>query len=671
MRLSSVFIRVGAFAAAAILSGVSAKVAVSTIESRSVIGVQEELLDYGHDWVTVIGDGLQVILEGQAPSEAERFRAISLSGRVVDASRVIDNMSVIASAGMIAPDFAIEILRNDSGVSLIGLVPASMDRADLSKRISALAGDGAVSDLLETADYTPPGDWRPAVNYGLRALEMLPRSKISVAPGRVAITASSDSAEQKARLETQLAQQVPDLIDVALNITAPRPVVSPYITRFSIDAKGAHLDVCTADTQATVNRIAETAKEAGLVTEPNCVLALGVPSKTWGTAVVESIKAVKTLGAATITLSDADVTLVASETVSQEQFDSVVAELKTKLPDLFALEATLTKPKADTDEALPVLSLSLAEDGLVSVAGPVSDDMSNVTAENYAKARFGADKVSMTTEIVEGLPSGWSVRALTGIEVLSFLSNGSVVVEPETVIVRGETGNSSASSEIASVLVDKLGQAQQFDIDVKYVEQLDPLAGLPTPEECVAQIKILSVDRKITFDPGKASISADSLQLVDDIADILRLCLDLELEIAGYTDSQGREEMNLNLSQQRADSVLSALRQRRIPTSAFTAVGYGEADPIASNETEEGREANRRIEFRLKRDEVPVEDTENAEVPADGAEAPMADAGTTDDAAAPSDDVAEEETANPDIVIGDENNPLSGKAPKSRPERNE
>lgn len=662
MRLSSVFTRVSAFAAAAVLSGVAARVAVATIESRSVIGVQEELLDYGHDWVTVIGDGLQVILEGQAPSEAERFRAISLSGRVVDASRVIDNMSVVASAGMIAPDFAIEILRNDSGVSLIGLVPASMDREALGKRIATLAADGVVSDLLETADYTAPDDWRPAVNYGLRALEMLPRSKISVAPGRVAITASSDSPEQKARLETQLAQQVPDLIDVALNITAPRPVVSPYITRFTIDTKGAHLDVCTADTQATVNRITEAAKEAGLATAPNCVLALGVPSKTWGTAVVESIKAVKVLGSATVTLSDADVTLTAAETVSQEQFDAVVTELRGKLPDLFALEATLTKPKADTDEAAPEISLSLSEEGMVSVSGPLADDMSLVTAENYAKARFGADNVTMTTQIVEGLPSGWSVRALTGIEVLSFLSSGSVIVEPETVVVRGETGNSSASSEIASVLVDKLGQAQRFDIDVTYVEKLDPLAGLPTPEECVEQIKVLSVGRKITFDPGKATISADSLQLVDDIADILRLCLDLELEIAGYTDSQGREEMNLNLSQQRAESVLSALRQRRIPTSAFTAVGYGEADPIASNETEEGREANRRIEFRLIKDETAPEDA----VPEDAAQVEAAE-----DGAQEATETAAQDTSNPDVVIGDENHPLSGKTPKTRPEKSE
>lgn len=67
--------------------------------------------------------------------------------------------------------------------------------------------------------------------------------------------------------------------------------------------------------------------------------------------------------------------------------------------------------------------------------------------------------------------------------------------------------------------------------------------------------------------------------------------------------------MNQQLSQARAQSILNELRGRRIPTSSYTAVGYGETQPIADNDTEEGREANRRIEFRLIRPE-PVEASE-------------------------------------------------------------
>jgi OOP family OmpA-OmpF porin len=76
--------------------------------------------------------------------------------------------------------------------------------------------------------------------------------------------------------------------------------------------------------------------------------------------------------------------------------------------------------------------------------------------------------------------------------------------------------------------------------------------------------------------------------------------------------------MNLNLSQARADSVLNGLLARRVLTSNLTAVGYGETRPIADNETEEGREANRRIEFTLVLPEEEQPESANA---ADGTEA--------------------------------------------------
>jgi len=75
-------------------------------------------------------------------------------------------------------------------------------------------------------------------------------------------------------------------------------------------------------------------------------------------------------------------------------------------------------------------------------------------------------------------------------------------------------------------------------------------------------------------------------------------CGDIILEIGGHTDSQGREQMNLNLSQARANAVLFELQRRRILTKNIVAKGYGESEPVASNETEQGREKNRRIEFR-------------------------------------------------------------------------
>ena len=599
MRLSALTLRLGVFAFVAVLALIGARAAVSVVGARSVVAVRESLVDRGYDWASVLGDGLQVILEGQAPTEATRFRAISSAGRIVDASRVIDNMSVAESDKLVSPDFAIEILRNDSGVSLIGLIPADTDREALNRRIADIAKGQPVTDLLETADYPVPEKWRDAVSYSLRALEMLPRSKISVGADRVSVNAISDSAAEKAQLETSLARNTPDGVRLAVVITAPRPVVSPYITRFSLTEAGAKFDACAADSPEAERTILASATAAGFAGKSPCVQALGVPSRTWAQAVSQSIDAVAELGGGTVTVSDTDITLVALEGTAQETFDTVVGELENALPDVFALAADLPATPDPAAAGPPQFTATRSPEGAVQLRGRVPDQLVNVTAENYAKARFGQSQVTMGTRVVEGLPTGWSVRVLAGIEALSKLSNGSVIVEPALITIKGNTGLETAQADITGLLVNKLGQASDFDIDVTYVKQLDPIAGLPTPEECVAQIDALTTERKITFDPGSASITADTQPVVDDIADVLKKCPDLRILIAGYTDSQGREEMNQQLSQQRASAVLSALRLRRVPVGSFEAKGFGEADPIETNETEAGREANRRIEFSL------------------------------------------------------------------------
>ncbi|MEM7731187.1 MAG: BON domain-containing protein [Pseudomonadota bacterium] len=94
MRLSSLLAIVGVFVAAALLCLVSARFAVAVIEGTSKSAVLNALDDTGLVWSEVNTDGLQVYLSGTAPSEAARFRAMSVAGSVVEATRVIDQMLV-------------------------------------------------------------------------------------------------------------------------------------------------------------------------------------------------------------------------------------------------------------------------------------------------------------------------------------------------------------------------------------------------------------------------------------------------------------------------------------------------------------------------------------------------------------------------------------------------
>jgi OOP family OmpA-OmpF porin len=600
MRLSAFFIRFAAFCLAVIVCIFSSRVVVTIVETRSIEAVGVALEQQGHEFASVLGDGLQVILEGEAASEAMRFRVISTAGGMIDASRVIDNMTVQNSAGIVAPEFSLEILRNDSGISVIGLIPASSDRNEITETLTDMAGENSnFADFLTTADYSVPESWDRAVEFALHALRQLPRSKISVRAEQVYVEAISDSLAQKAQLETSLRRFSPEGVLTTLNISAPRPVVSPFLTRFIIDENGRRFDSCVVDTIAAELLVVAAAQAAGVEGQIGCMVALGAPTTRWADAVMMSIAALDDLGGGTVTISDVDIILVANTGTAESNFDRVASELENALPEIFALEVFLPATLTQNDESPPQFIATLSPEGLVQLRGRISSDLLNTTAENFAHAKFAAADVSMATRVVDGLPSSWPIRVLAGLEALSQLSNGSVIVEPANVVVRGNTGIQNAGGEITRLLIEKLGEAEDFEVSVTYVEKLDPIAALPTKEECLNQIMVVTGSRKITFEPSSARITGAGAAILDDITEILQRCADLRIQVAGFTDSQGSEDGNQRLSQQRADAVLDGLRVRRVPVANFQSMGYGEADPISDNETADGREANRRIEFSL------------------------------------------------------------------------
>lgn len=585
-----------AFAVAGVLAVLVAWGASVLIERRSVAAIEARYVEQGIDGINVRADGLRVVLTGIAASEAARFRAVNQAGRVVESGRIVDEIAVAPSRVIDPPRYSVEMLRNDDGIQLIGLLPDDESETALTTAATALS-QAAVSAMLETASFTPPKDWAAAFDFGMAALKMLPRSKISVAADGVTVTAIAASEAEKRQFEADLAAIKPAAPPVTIAISAPRPVLTPFTLRFVIDGTGPHFDACAADTERARDRILAAAYAAGMEGTANCVIGLGVPTPRWGEAAAAGIKALATLGSGTITFSDADVTLLGTEDTPQATFDRVVGELESALPAVFSLDATLPK-KPDAPVAGPKeFTAELAESGKVELRGRLIDESERAIVDAFAKAQFGAANVYVATRLDPELPDGWPIRVLAGLEALAELDHGSLLVRPDTVEVTGVTGSQDARGRISQILSGKLGQGRTFKVSVTYDKALDPQAALPTPQECLAQVSELLRYKKISFTPGSAEIEASAVGLVSAIADVLTQCPPMELEIAGHTDSQGSEEGNRALSQARAEAVLVALQGRRVDVSKMRAVGYGETRPIAENETDLGREANRRIEF--------------------------------------------------------------------------
>ncbi|MDY6860561.1 MAG: OmpA family protein [Pseudomonadota bacterium] len=652
MRKASNMIALSAILLAALLAGLSAVYAANLIERRSATEIRHALAAEGITWAGVETDGLQVRLYGTAPTEAIRFRALTITGTVVDAARVIDQMDVTPASPVAPPRFSLELLRNNDGLSMIGLIPGGNQRDTIIKSVKKAADGAQITDMLDVAEFERPEGWDAALEFGLEAMRLLPRSKISISADQVAVTAISDSPAQKRKLEAALAREAPDGIATHIDISSPRPVIAPFTLRFVIGPDGARFDACSAHTAEGRERILAAARAAGLPDDAGgCTLGLGVPSPNWAAAVETGIAALARLGGGALTFSDADVTLVALDDAPRSLFDTVTAELEADLPEVFSLHAVLPEPvKLDGSgdpKGPPEFVATLSPEGQTQLRGRVTDEVMRTAAESYARSRFGLGNVYSAMNLDETLPDGWPRRVLTGLEGLAELSNGVVIVQPEFVALRGATGDPEARARIARLFGEKLGEAQNFSIEVAYEERLDPVASMPTPQECVDGINAILAEQKITFAPGSVTLEGEALKVVDRIASALRDCPGVRMEIGGHTDSQGREVMNEQLSQQRAEAVLAELIARRILTTDLTARGYGESVPIAENDTEDGREANRRIEFRLitpKTGAAPEEaaQTGGAETP-DGSQAPETDADTPEEAGAPETETADEQ----------------------------
>jgi outer membrane protein OmpA-like peptidoglycan-associated protein len=107
-----------------------------------------------------------------------------------------------------------------------------------------------------------------------------------------------------------------------------------------------------------------------------------------------------------------------------------------------------------------------------------------------------------------------------------------------------------------------------------------------------------SFDR-LTFETGKATLKPESQEQLKNISEILKAYPKVTLKIGGYTDNTGDPQVNLKLSQQRADTVMADIVRLGVNASRLKAEGYGKEHPVADNSTEEGRAKNRRIDMRV------------------------------------------------------------------------
>ena len=166
--------------------------------------------------------------------------------------------------------------------------------------------------------------------------------------------------------------------------------------------------------------------------------------------------------------------------------------------------------------------------------------------------------------------------------------------------ILGNNVGNGQNSELGAVLGTVVGGAagavigHQMDKQAKKIEEEIPGADVKRVDDGI----VVTFDENnggVYFDTNKYNINEKSKQTLDKLAAILKEYPDTNVLVAGHTDSVGKDEYNLGLSQRRAQAVTNYFKSKGLVGSRFTTKWYGEKNPVASNDTAEGRAKNRRV----------------------------------------------------------------------------
>jgi outer membrane protein OmpA-like peptidoglycan-associated protein len=174
----------------------------------------------------------------------------------------------------------------------------------------------------------------------------------------------------------------------------------------------------------------------------------------------------------------------------------------------------------------------------------------------------------------------------------------------------GKGGKGALGAVIGGVVGGVAGGLIGKKMDKQAREIQEQLPGAQV-ERVGEGIRLVLGENAVRFEFNKATLTTAAKANLDKLVPVFKNYPDTDIKIYGYTDSKGADEYNLNLSDQRATAVKNYLASKGLVSSRFSILGMGEADPIDSNETEEGRGKNRRVEFAILANDKMIEDAKN------------------------------------------------------------
>ncbi|SLN54229.1 OmpA family protein [Pseudooctadecabacter jejudonensis] len=531
-------------------------------------------------------------LSGSVRTPQEQTGVANVMADLPDGYRYIDALDVLDDGTPLRLDIAL----SDGRARATGKVPADMAFAAVTDVFG-----GAMVEIAQSALPADPPDWPQITGRLITALATLNSGRLNVESTTVSL-AGRGTPDALARANAML-DNLPASYDVTRDL--------------ALDDDGAPVSLTIAWDGATATASGKypagfaPTGPLGTQVEDTGAASFLEDDGAFAANAAAGVAALGQLRSGTLTVTTQNITL--SGTATSPQVGTVIDTLLTEAPvpstvDLIYLDDgspaawTLTydaSSGATVEGRLPTtlsradLAAALGSDVTGDPVTAAEDDTAGPMPDALRQVAAILPELDQLTASVDGTGAALDLVTTPGSDI-DLLAAELAQNLPASVAFSIRTLDEAPQQ--GSTRTNAATGLDEVFLDGFWIPDLDFATTL---DGCAAEADSRLGARQIGFVSGSARLDAASLRTINALAAIARPCVeaDLELEVAGHTDASGDPDQNQILSQERAEVVRRALIERGVPARAITAIGFGADRSIATNDTPEGRAANRRTEI--------------------------------------------------------------------------
>lgn len=280
---------------------------------------------------------------------------------------------------------------------------------------------------------------------------------------------------------------------------------------------------------------------------------------------------------------------IVSSSEDKELADSTLASIK-DMNVASNIVVELPKPKV---EHISKLSIVKSDDSIM-VSGIFSSE-EEIDALVNSLQRDGMDvkkRLCIVDSDLQGDKWKTLVDAVSS-DFISSFSKGTIQFDKDKFDISGETIVEGAKQKVEQSISENIA-------DLKLVQDISYVKPKPTKQQIQAEINSILKLKSIQFVRATSKLTTKGKSTIDEVLQILKKFPSLNISIAGHTDSDGSEMLNLKLSQDRADAVKNYLIKNGLVEGNLTTKGFGEGVPLVKNSSDSNKQINRRVEFTIQ-----------------------------------------------------------------------